>query len=72
MAVIRNINERYGYRVTFEDVTVEEAAAKMQWSIRQCGPEYADIVVEPSDYEVVDDRSQEEIDFAEYVEWMEG
>jgi hypothetical protein len=52
---IRNINENYGWPVTFTAATLEDAVAEMQAGLRTCGPEFQSIVVTPDDYEVIDE-----------------
>lgn len=50
---IRNTNERYGAPETSTGETLPCAVARMQATIRACGPEFADVVVGPDDYEIV-------------------
>lgn len=54
MITIRNRNERYGDPETSTGVSLACAVANMEATIRDCGPEFADVVVGPEDYEVVD------------------
>jgi hypothetical protein len=49
---IRNANENYGDPQTFTGDTLADAVATMQATIRDCGPEFAGVVVSEHDYEV--------------------
>lgn len=60
-ATIRNTNEQYGMAIEFSAATIDAAVADMQQTIRQCGPEFADVVVTDGDYEVVSDDTIPEI-----------
>ncbi len=51
---IQNTNDAYGDPAKFTAQTTEDAVADMQAAIRECGPEFAAVVVTESDYEVVD------------------
>ena len=51
---IRNRNEMFGAPVDFTAVDEEAAVAEMQTTIRQCGPEFAEVVVTTDDYEIID------------------
>lgn len=53
MITIRNTNERYGDPQTFTGEILFDAVDQMEQSIRECGPEFAGVVVGPDDYEVV-------------------
>ena len=55
MITIRNENELYGEPIEFHGETIEEAIADMQSTIRQCGPDFANVIVEHGDYSVVED-----------------
>ena len=54
MTTIRNINDQYGMGSEFMGATLEAAVARMQEAIRECGPEFAGVVVSEDDYEVID------------------
>jgi hypothetical protein len=53
MIAIRNTNDRFGMPETFTGEILFDAIDAMQVAIRACGPEFADVVVGPDDYEVV-------------------
>jgi hypothetical protein len=53
MVTIRNINEAYGMPECFTGDTLADAVATMQQAIRDCGPEFVNVVVTEDDYEVV-------------------
>lgn len=48
---IVNINDKYGDAIEFRGATIDEAVAAMQTTIRACGPEFAEVEIEPEDYE---------------------
>ena len=52
MITIQNTNENYGWPTEFSGNTLEEAVASMQDSLRSCGPEFANVVVGPDDYQI--------------------
>jgi hypothetical protein len=54
MVTIRSTNDRYGMPETFTGETLAEAVAVMQATIRDCGPEFADVTVTDGDYEVIE------------------
>lgn len=53
MVTIRNTNDAYGDPVEITGETLGDAVAEMQASLRACGPEFSEIVVDESDYEIV-------------------
>ncbi len=52
MITIQNANENYGGPMDFSGNTLEEAVASMQDTLRSCGPEFANVVVGPDDYQI--------------------
>jgi hypothetical protein len=52
---IKNANEKYGDPVLWTAETLEQAVAEMQQDIRQCGDDYASVVVSECDYEIVEE-----------------
>jgi hypothetical protein len=58
MTTIRNTNERFGDPAQFSGETLADAVAAMQATIRECGPEFSDVVVTDCDYEVIDAPNQ--------------
>ena len=55
MTTIKNTNDAYGDPIEITATTVGDAVAEMQVAIRQCGPEFSDIVVTVADYAIVPD-----------------
>jgi hypothetical protein len=55
MIIIKNTNEAYGDLIEFEGVTLEEAVAEMEATIRACGPDFEDVIVTADDYEIVEE-----------------
>lgn len=53
LITIRSTNEAYGMDIVCEAYTLDGAVALLQRDIRDCGPEFCDVVVTPDDYEVV-------------------
>ncbi len=52
MITIQNTNENYGDQTEFSGNSLEEAVASMQDTLRCCGPEFANVVVGPDDYQI--------------------
>ena len=53
MITIKNTNEKYGMAITFTARRLDGAVALMQQTVRMCGEDFADVVIHPGDYEVV-------------------